>query len=63
MRLQELLARLGAAELRGDPTLEIVDVTHDSRRSSPGSLFVAVRGLAADGNQFVEAARRAESTR
>jgi len=58
MRLQELLARLGAAELRGDPTLEIVDVTHDSRRSSPGSLFVAVRGLAADGNQFVEAARK-----
>ena len=58
MRLQDLLARLPAAELVGDPALEIVDVTHDSRRSSPGTLFVAVRGLVADGNQFVEAARK-----
>ena len=58
MRLQDLLARLPGAELVGDPALEIADVTHDSRRSSPGTLFVAVRGLVADGNQFVEAARR-----
>ena len=41
MRLQDLLARLPAAELVGDPALEIVDVTHDSRRSSPGD---ALRG-------------------
>ena len=46
MRLQDLLARLPSAELRGDPSLEIVDVNHDSRRASPGTLFVAVRGEA-----------------
>jgi UDP-N-acetylmuramoyl-L-alanyl-D-glutamate--2,6-diaminopimelate ligase len=58
VRLEDLLAPLPGAELRGDPALEIADVTHDSRRCSPASLFVAIRGLATDGNLFVDAARR-----
>jgi UDP-N-acetylmuramoyl-L-alanyl-D-glutamate--2,6-diaminopimelate ligase len=58
VRLVDLLARLPGAELRGDPALEVADVTHDSRRAGSGSLFVAIRGLATDGNRFVEAARR-----
>ena len=58
MKLQDLLARLPGAELHGDPALEVADVTHDSRRAGPGSLFVAIGGLVTDGNQFVEAARR-----
>ena len=58
MRLSELLSRLPGAELHGDPALDVVEVTHDSRRCGPGALFVAIRGLAIDGNQFVDAARR-----
>jgi UDP-N-acetylmuramoyl-L-alanyl-D-glutamate--2,6-diaminopimelate ligase len=58
MRLSELLLRVPSAELHGDGALEIADVTHDSRQVAPGSLFVAVRGMAQDGNRFVEAARR-----
>jgi UDP-N-acetylmuramoyl-L-alanyl-D-glutamate--2,6-diaminopimelate ligase len=58
VRLSELLDRLPGAEIHGDPASEIADVTHDSRRAGPGSLFVAVRGLVVDGNEFVEAARR-----
>jgi UDP-N-acetylmuramoyl-L-alanyl-D-glutamate--2,6-diaminopimelate ligase len=58
MRLRDLLERLPGAELQGDPALEITDVTHDSRRAGPGSLFVAIRGLVTDGGRFVEAARR-----
>ncbi len=58
MKLGELLRRLPAGELRGDPELEITEVTHDSRRTAPGALFVAIRGYATDGNEFVEAARR-----
>jgi UDP-N-acetylmuramyl-tripeptide synthetase len=58
VRLSALLARLPGAELHGDPALEIADVVHDSRRSSAGSLFVAVRGRVTDGNQFVAAARK-----
>jgi UDP-N-acetylmuramoyl-L-alanyl-D-glutamate--2,6-diaminopimelate ligase len=58
VRLSELLTRLPGAELSGDPGLEVSEVTHDSRRVSQGALFVAIRGLASDGNQYVEAARR-----
>ena len=58
MRLLDLLARLPAARLTGEATAEINDVTHDSRRVSAGSLFVAIRGLVTDGNQFVDQARK-----
>jgi UDP-N-acetylmuramoyl-L-alanyl-D-glutamate--2,6-diaminopimelate ligase len=33
-----------------------VEVTHDSRRVAPGTIFVAVRGLKADGTSFAPAA-------
>jgi len=58
VRLRELLLRLPGAELRGDPDTSVSEVTHDSRRTAPGTLFVAIQGQATDGNQFVEAARR-----
>jgi UDP-N-acetylmuramoyl-L-alanyl-D-glutamate--2,6-diaminopimelate ligase len=58
VRLGDVLARLPGVELHGDPGLEVADVTHDSRRCGPGSLFVAIRGLATDGNRFVDAARK-----
>jgi UDP-N-acetylmuramoyl-L-alanyl-D-glutamate--2,6-diaminopimelate ligase len=58
VRLADLVSRLPAADLVGDPDLEISEVSHDSRRLGPGALFVAIRGLAADGNRFVDAARK-----
>ena len=57
MRLEELVSRLPGAEISGDPGLEVTSVTHDSRKASEGALFVAIRGLTADGNRFVDAAR------
>ena len=56
MRLAELAAGLPGASLTaaGDP--EIGAVSHDSRKLGAGGLFVAIRGLAADGNEFVDAA-------
>jgi len=56
MKLGDLAARVPGAVLHADPTLVVSDVTHDSRKAGPGSLFVAIRGLAADGNAFAEAA-------
>jgi UDP-N-acetylmuramoyl-L-alanyl-D-glutamate--2,6-diaminopimelate ligase len=58
MTLADLLARLPGAEASADPRLPVSHVTHDSRMVQPGSMFVAIRGLAADGNQFVDAALR-----
>jgi len=39
----------------------ITDVTHDSRRSGPGALYVAVRGEKVDGHDFVGRAAAAGS--
>ena len=58
MTLGELLRRVPGARLQGDPALPITEVTYDSRRIGPGGLFVAIRGAVADGNQFVDAARK-----
>ncbi len=56
--LSRLAESLPGAELTGDGETRISAVVHDSRRASPGALFVAIRGLVVDGNSFVEAARR-----
>jgi UDP-N-acetylmuramoyl-L-alanyl-D-glutamate--2,6-diaminopimelate ligase len=58
MRLGELAQLLENAELLGDPELAVSEVTHDSRRATAGSLFVAIQGFATDGNRFIGAARK-----
>ncbi len=58
MRLDALAARLPGSVVHGDGAVDVTEVTYDSRRAGPGTLFVAVRGLTTDGNQFVDAARR-----
>jgi UDP-N-acetylmuramoyl-L-alanyl-D-glutamate--2,6-diaminopimelate ligase len=56
--LGELLRRVPEGRLEGDASLPVTEVTYDSRRISPGSLFVAIRGAVTDGNRFVDAARK-----
>ena len=41
---------------------EVVEIAHDSRTVTPGTLFVAVRGFHSDGHQFIpDALRRGAS--
>jgi UDP-N-acetylmuramoyl-L-alanyl-D-glutamate--2,6-diaminopimelate ligase len=47
------LAELTQAKLTGDPSTIITDVTHDSRRATQNSLFIAVRGALFDAHKFV----------
>jgi UDP-N-acetylmuramoyl-L-alanyl-D-glutamate--2,6-diaminopimelate ligase len=47
------IAEVTEAKLDGDPNVVITDVSHDSRRSGPGCLFVAVRGGLFDAHKFV----------
>jgi UDP-N-acetylmuramoyl-L-alanyl-D-glutamate--2,6-diaminopimelate ligase len=47
------LAAVTGAELIGSGSTKVMDVTHDSRRVGPGSLFIAVRGSESDGHRFV----------
>ena len=50
--LQEI-AYVTSGKLTGDGDTAVTDVSHDSRRAGPGSLFVAVRGELFDAHKFV----------
>ena len=53
MKLKELLKDIPVLECTADPELEIDAVHYDSRKVTTGSLFVAVTGLASDGNRII----------
>jgi UDP-N-acetylmuramoyl-L-alanyl-D-glutamate--2,6-diaminopimelate ligase len=55
VRLDALLRGL-ALRISGDPAIEVSDVTYDSRKVEPGSLFVALRGNQTDGHRFAQSA-------
>jgi UDP-N-acetylmuramoyl-L-alanyl-D-glutamate--2,6-diaminopimelate ligase len=57
--LQDLARDVGGELLGAESPIPIGDVTHDSRRSGPGVLFVAVRGFTVDGHEFLEQAVKA----
>jgi UDP-N-acetylmuramoyl-tripeptide--D-alanyl-D-alanine ligase len=50
------IARLLAADLRGDPGTPVAGVAIDSRAVQPGNLFVALPGARVDGRDFAPAA-------
>ena len=58
MKLRDLLKDIPVLECTADPEQEIGNVYYDSRKVTPGSLFVAVSGFAADGNRFISMALR-----
>lgn len=56
MLLRDVLYKVAIRSVTGSTEVEINDVQIDSRKLKPGSLFIAVRGGAADGHQFIEKA-------
>ncbi|MCT7654913.1 Mur ligase domain-containing protein [Oceanimonas sp. NS1] len=52
LTLRELAVSLGHSA----PAIAIEKITLDSRRVSPGSLFIAVKGHHIDGRQFIDSA-------
>ncbi len=49
------LAKLVEGRLIGDGNSPVTDVSHDSRRAGPGTLFAAVRGALLDAHKFIPA--------
>ena len=49
----ERIAEVTGGKLSGDGSVQVTDVSHDSRRAGPGSLFVAVRGGLFDAHHFI----------
>src|SRR5882724_8811467 len=54
--LKDILYKVSIRSVEGSTDVEIKDIQVDSRKIKPGSVFVAVKGVAADGHQFIEKA-------
>jgi UDP-N-acetylmuramoyl-L-alanyl-D-glutamate--2,6-diaminopimelate ligase len=54
--LESLLGVIDYELISGTEDMEILSIEYDSRKCSPGCLFVAMRGTAADGHNFIEKA-------
>ena len=50
--LESLLTALSSLRVIGQSTRTVTGLAHDSRTVTPGTLFVALRGLQHDGHQF-----------
>jgi UDP-N-acetylmuramoyl-L-alanyl-D-glutamate--2,6-diaminopimelate ligase len=55
-RLQDILYKVRLQAIEGNTDIEVKDIQIDSRKVSPGSLFVAIRGVQADGHHFINKA-------
>ena len=53
MKLRDLLQGLEIIKATADMDAEIGSVAYDSRKVTPGSLFVAVTGFVTDGNRYI----------
>jgi UDP-N-acetylmuramoyl-L-alanyl-D-glutamate--2,6-diaminopimelate ligase len=56
MRLQELIKELPAMQVDGPLDREVAGLTYDSRRVTPGMVFVAISGQNVDGHDFITSA-------
>jgi UDP-N-acetylmuramoyl-L-alanyl-D-glutamate--2,6-diaminopimelate ligase len=54
--LQDILYKVPLLSVNGITDLPVKDIQIDSRKVSEGSVFVAIRGVQADGHQFIEKA-------
>jgi UDP-N-acetylmuramoyl-L-alanyl-D-glutamate--2,6-diaminopimelate ligase len=52
-RLRDILYKVNIRSVVGSTDVEVNDIQIDSRKIKPGSLFIAVKGGAIDGHQFV----------
>ena len=53
MTTTKRISQVTEAQLTGDETLPVTDVSHDSRRAGKGALFAAVSGVLFDAHKFV----------
>ncbi len=56
MKLREIIEGLEVCGSRGDINVDITDICCDSRKVTPGALFIAVRGFESDGHDYIGAA-------
>ncbi|MFD2572605.1 UDP-N-acetylmuramoyl-L-alanyl-D-glutamate--2,6-diaminopimelate ligase [Spirosoma soli] len=53
MQLKDLVYKISLLSTAGNMDADVTDLTMDSRKVGPGSLFIAVRGTVTDGHNFI----------
>ena len=56
MILEKVINGCGCTLVKGDAGTEVTSVCNDSRKVTEGSLFVAVKGYASDGHDYIAVA-------
>lgn len=59
MILENIIKNCGVTGIAGDSRREISSISIDSRKATPGSMFIAVKGHGTDGHQFIASAIKA----
>lgn len=55
-QLRDILHKVSLLQVRGTTELSVKDLQLDSRKIQPGSVFIAVAGVMADGHNYIEKA-------
>ncbi|CAN5326532.1 UDP-N-acetylmuramoyl-L-alanyl-D-glutamate--2,6-diaminopimelate ligase [soil metagenome] len=56
MQLKDLFYKIPLLATSGSMETDVTNLTMDSRKVGPGSLFIAIRGTVSDGHSFIETA-------
>src|SRR6478672_3349248 len=56
MELKDILYKVNIRSVSGNTSVEVNNVQIDSRKVKKGCVFIAVKGTAADGHQFIDKA-------
>ncbi len=62
MLLRDILYKVSIRSVSGSTDIEVKDIQIDSRKVRPGTVFIAIKGAAADGHQFIEKAIESGAT-
>ncbi|MGN6291689.1 MAG: UDP-N-acetylmuramoyl-L-alanyl-D-glutamate--2,6-diaminopimelate ligase [Chitinophagaceae bacterium] len=62
MLLRDILYKVSIRSVSGSTDIEVKDIQIDSRKVQPGTVFIAIKGAAADGHQFIEKAIESGAT-
>lgn len=56
MKISKLLEQVAVVKIQGDTDIRISNINFDSRKIESGHLFVAIKGTASDGHDFIKMA-------
>lgn len=54
MELKKILQGIDGIKAKGDLSLDIKDLTNDSREVKKGTMFIAIKGFETDGHKFLK---------